>query len=342
MSDLKIGVINWDGCLESDKTYFGGYCAKTLTHEKYINRVPFYADGAMEHKVSFHKRTQEEFDTEMKYAIEAGIDYFAYVWYTERSEFAADENVSETARHVHELTYIRKLHMASELNTKLKMCAIMSAHPITDAELLDLAEEMQKPYYQYIDEKPLVYIYTGYDKDLIARLRAACKKAGTNDPYVAIFTNAAPAKDGECYELADAVSAYCIHTEERDCESSADFNDELIEMNKLMLTYNLPVIPMYGVGWNPNPRVDVPVPWYGYSAKKYAPPSVPEQIENGAADLASWLKSEKIAPRHILSYAWNEFEEGGYICPTFLPDGGLDTSRVKAFRNAVEYLKNEF
>lgn len=340
MSDIKIGVINWEGCLESDKTYFGGYCSKTLSGEKYLNRVPFYADTDDNYNVSFHKRTQEEFDTEMQYAIDAGIDYFAYVWYTERDDFRPDENVSETARHVHELTYIRKLHMNSKFNAQLKMCAILSAHPITDEELYDLALTMQKPYYQYIDNSPIVYIYTGYNKELIIRLNEACKKAGTPKPYCTIFTNNNPAEEGETYEVADAVSAYCIPTEFGDCPDTDAFCKETVRLNELMLGYNLDVIPMYAVGWNPSPRIDTPVPWYGYANNLYSSPSEAEHIETVAQEFANWVKSSSINPKHILSYAWNEFEEGGFICPTFNKDKTIDKSRLNAFKKAVELLKN--
>ena len=339
MKETKIGVINWDGCLESDTTYFGSYCAKTLSGVKYVNRVPFYADVTEDNKVSFHKRTQEEFDREMEYAIEAGIDYFAYVWYTKRDKFAPGENVSETARHVHELTYIRGLHMASSFNEKLKMCAILSAHPITDEELSRLADVMKEPYYQYIEKRPLVYIYTGYDKELILRLRSACKEAGVSDPYVVIFTNNNPAAVGETYDEADGVSAYCVPNEDKDCDTTEDFVSYMLDMNDLMISYSLPVVPMFSVGWNPMPRIDTPVPWYGYANKRYASASDPEQIVLGAKALSEHLGKKNIQPKTVLSYAWNEFEEGGFICPTFDCKGGRDKSRLDAFREAAEYFR---
>lgn len=338
MTDLKIGVINWDGCLESDKTYFGGYCAKTLSGKKYANRVPFYADVTCDHKVSFHKRTKEEFDRELTYAIEANIDYFAYVWYTKRTNFS-DENVSETAKHVHELTYIRDLHIESSLNTKIKMCAILSAHPITDEELYDLALTMQKPFYQYMDKSPLVYVYSGYNKELIERLNSACEKAGTPRPYSVIFTNNNPASDGETYENADGVSAYCIPTEFSDCPTTDDFCKETVRLNELMLSYKLPLVPMFSTGWNPSPRIDVPVPWYGYANKLYSPASEPEHIEKSAYELANWIKDKNITPKHILTFAWNEFEEGGFICPTLNDDKSINKSGLEAFKNAITIFK---
>ena len=43
---------------------------------------------------------------------------------------------------------------------------------------------------------------------------------------------------------------------------------------------------------------------------------------------------------HILAFAWNEFEEGGMICPTYNEDGvTIHASRLQAFRKAADYLR---
>jgi hypothetical protein len=42
---------------------------------------------------------------------------------------------------------------------------------------------------------------------------------------------------------------------------------------------------------------------------------------------------------HVISFAWNEFEEGGWICPNIGADGNPDTTRVASFRAVVEALK---
>ena len=42
---------------------------------------------------------------------------------------------------------------------------------------------------------------------------------------------------------------------------------------------------------------------------------------------------------HILAFAWNEFEEGGIICPTCSEDGSINMTRLEAFRKAADYLR---
>lgn len=339
MSKTRIGVVNWDGCMDSLSTYFGGHCAASFGPEKHRNRLPFYADVSEDGRVSFHERTKEEFDKELQYAMEAGIDYFAHVWYTRRTDIPRGECASETTKHVHELTKIRDLHVQSPLAHKVKMCAILSAHPLADEELCELAQLMQKSCYETYLGRPLVYIYSGYDKSIIARLKDTCKKEGTPSPYVVIFTNNREAVPEENYDMADGVSAYCIPTEDTDCREQGDFDREMNRLNSLMLGYGLDVIPIFSAGWNPSPRVDTPVPWYKYANKIYASPSDSEDMAASARSLAGWMKEAGLRPRHILCFAWNEFEEGGYICPLRDKNGNTDTSRTLGFRNAMEIIK---
>jgi hypothetical protein len=37
----------------------------------------------------------------------------------------------------------------------------------------------------------------------------------------------------------------------------------------------------------------------------------------------------------VLIYAWNEFDEGGWLCPTLSADGAPDTSRIEALGSVL-------
>ena len=76
---MRIGVVNWERTGSSD-TYFGHYISRSLSPAKYRHRTPYYADIISENKIAFHKTSQEEYDKELQYAIDAGIDFFAYTW----------------------------------------------------------------------------------------------------------------------------------------------------------------------------------------------------------------------------------------------------------------------
>ena len=42
---------------------------------------------------------------------------------------------------------------------------------------------------------------------------------------------------------------------------------------------------------------------------------------------------------HVLSFAWNEFVEGGYVCPTLGADAKPDCRRLEHYKRAIEILK---
>ena len=124
--NIRIGVTSWDASLPPE-TYFGYYQTRTLSPAKFRSFTPFYADVLGENKITYHTRSQEEFDRELAYAIDAGIDYFAYVFYPEEG---SREHISLTyndcAHRVYELNYARKMHESSALRDKIGIAAIVA------------------------------------------------------------------------------------------------------------------------------------------------------------------------------------------------------------------------
>ena len=336
---VRIGVINWDCSLPSD-TYFGFHQTRSLSPAKYRRVTPFYADILGEDKIGYHFRSQEEFDRELTCAIDAGIDYFAYVWYPDegsRRHTAVSEN--DCSGHVWELNYARRMHCASELRERIRVCPIAGAHPFTDGDLEDLARALQEPYYETVDGRPLVYVFGGCRADFITRLRQMCARVGTPDPYVAAMYNAGVPGDADL-SACEALSAYA-------CTKSgvtkyAEVFAQSLEDNEKRRRAGKAVIPLFTTGWDPSPRVDSPVPWYGYPDENYAAFASEEELLGGARRLAEWIKTAADGQfiGHILSFAWNEFEEGGIICPTVGADGAADTARLEAFARVTQVFRD--
>lgn len=76
----RVGVINWD-CSVPSSTFFGKATTHMLGPKKWRDRTPYYAHVLGDDKIEHHYRSLEEYEVEMQYAIDAGIDYFAYCWY---------------------------------------------------------------------------------------------------------------------------------------------------------------------------------------------------------------------------------------------------------------------
>ena len=340
---IKIGAVNWDASLPPE-SYFGFYQINSLSQAKYREWTPFYADLIDEERITYHARTPEEYEAEMRYAIAAGIDYFAFVWYPTQGSLAhVQTSFSDCSHRVHELNYARHLYRRSNLKTSLGMCAILADHPFTEGDLRELVEEFRQPYYEKINGRPLLYVYSGYREDIIRQIRALASEVRTEMPFVVPLIEGT--QDPQM-PLADAVSRYAVCV--GNVESYAALTEAAIEENRARLTYRKPLIPTFTVGWNPSPRMERLTPWTTldagvsrYCSAPYAPPASVEELSAGAERFSEFLSeiASEASLGHVLTFAWNEFEEGGYLCPTYTKSGAINTERVEVFSRIAARFK---
>lgn len=341
MSTLRIGVINWDCSVPADTTYFGFHATKSLSPAQFRDRTPYYAEVTSENRIEFPLRDQTSYDRELQYAIDAGIDYFAYCWYTDEIIDRDTIDTSNPAYTVdgmlHEITRMRKHHMTSALRNRINLCAILvCSHIYSDGDMDRLADAMREDCYEKIDGRPLVYLFGGFRPDYVERLRKACSAKELPAPFAVFFNNGRTSENKD-YSIMDGVSSYaCCGT---NMDTYAELTAHLRFSNDNRKQYGVKLLPQFTVGWDPTPRIINPVPWCGYPEARYAAQATREEFLAGAADLADWIEvnRELLVPGHILTFAWNEFEEGGWICPTWTPDGEPDTSHTDAFRDVVRY-----
>jgi len=53
--------------------------------------------------------------------------------------------------------------------------------------------------------------------------------------------------------------------------------------------------------------------------------------------LAFTQANPEVCPaRTVIIYAWNEHDEGGWLCPTWSPDGRPDRRRLEAIRKVLK------
>ncbi|MBQ8508311.1 MAG: hypothetical protein IJ493_00195 [Clostridia bacterium] len=336
---IRIGVINWD-CSLPPSTYFGRHDSNALSPVHFRHRTPYYAAIQSENRIVFPERTQAEYDRELQYAIDAGIDYFAYVWYGDDNQTAlgyVPRDESDCSGHVWELTWARHMYAKSELRHRLNMCAIIGSHPFTDGDVERLVDTMKEPFYEHTEGRPLVYIFGGSRADIINRIRQTAAEQGVADPYV-VALGGAP-KDDSC--RVEGLSAYACTASK--VNSYAQLTDRLEAENNRRAASGLGVVPLFSMGWEPSPRIENPVPWTKYPSEFYAPEANDEEFLTGAKRMSEWVKSHRDAAiGHILTFAWNEFEEGGWICPTYTADGRLvDTRHLAVFSRIADLWRQE-
>lgn len=331
--NIRIGVINWDAGLTGD-TYFGRYMLNSLSNPKHRARLPYYTKKNTDWY--FPERSDEEYDEELKMAIEAGVDFFAYCWYPDGvgKRVIGEEAYPEIAEHLPELNRMRKKYQRSPLNKRIKMCAaIVASHAFSEKDFQELFFAMKQDYYEKKEGRPLLLVFGGYLTKFFATVREKARAEGLN-PYIIFLDNGEISKTGD-YSEADAVSDYAsIHEastfEEHCAKSQAD--------NEKRRSYGIPVVPLFGVGWNPQPRNDRPVPWVEYEGNTYAPAPNGNQTEKAMKDFFAWINenSTYASTGYGMVYAWNEFEEGGYLCPTLSPDGKPNREVLDGFSRAVK------
>ena len=327
--EITVGAVNWDCSLPS-KTFFGFHSAKSLSPKKFRSSTPYYA-AVENNKISYHYRSLEEYEREMQYAIDAGIDYFAYCWYGENPE----HRECEWQNKLHDLIYARKLHIQSDLKEKIKLCAIIGVGAkeaeLSHEDMEKLAEEMKQDYYQKIDERPLVYVFDGYKQETSKILKDVCKSCNTPTPYFVFMCSETEEITQTEHGTESAVSAYSFP---KPAKSYDEFIAYLTEDLKERYRLGINVVPQFSVGWNPSPRIENPVPWVSYENTSYLPQITKETLLKGAEKFTEFMVANKEynLTKHILVFAWNEFEEGAYICPTYDNDGkNINTERVQAF-----------
>ncbi len=347
MKKIRMGVVNWDAGLPED-TYFGFYMIRSLSQARYRTRVPWYAKRLDGERFDCPPRTVGDYERELRYAIDAGIDYFAYVWYpTEGSLTHVPEAPNDCSHKVYELNHARRLYEQSSLKDSIGMCAILGAHPFADSDIGELVDAFTQPYYEKIDGRPLVYLFGGYDEALIRRVHALCRSRGVPLPYTVIRWLSAGKTPP--MPLADALSGYAV-ANGTDADRYADLCRAAVEADVRRAESGMKVIPVFTAGWDPSPRIERPTPWTVnaegrsiYARRRYAPPPTEAELTAGAKLFSRHIRTDlgDQFAGHILTFAWNEFEEGGYICPTYTEDGGIDDSRVRAFAEAARIFRSE-
>jgi len=301
-----IGAIRWDGW--GSESRVGKDSERVLSPDKYHYRAPFFVAEAGADSITFKPLTQEIMDTEIAYALHAGIDYWAFDWYPPGQG----------------MELARNLFLASTKREHLKWCVVLGTYSFDmDRDAPWLAAEFAKPEYQKVlDGRPLVYLFTPISRANLATLRELSLKSCGKTPYVAMMGWTAEKAAQACETVgADAISMYAGGTE----KNWSDYS-KLKE-----------IIPNVSTGWDPSPFKDTHISWYPPEnvAKDFVGWSVtPRQLVASLKTSFLWTRAnpEKVPANTVLIYAWNEHSEGGWLCPTFTPQGP-NTERIDALHD---------
>jgi len=330
-----IGAIRWDGWFGEPRTGEYGFVVteveRTLSPAMFHFRTPFFGQITEESKVHFPDFTQETFDKEILYATDAGIDYWAFCWF--------DGN---------DVGKVRKFLATSQYKDKIKICSIFGPDKYINT-INEIKSYFKSGLWQTVQGgRPLMYYYTDADiNECIELYRDVCSELGIPAPYVVRMSGTVIGVDNT---LVDAISDYAIFG-----SGGAAFSilmDKEIQRWKSTYLDGKQMIPCISTGWDPRPRTNpdlVPLSIWTGDAKAWVQAAIPEELTTSITSAYQWIDANKklsLANTAIM-YAWNEHDEGGWLCPTIAVDANgnhlknadgtykIDASRLDAVKAAI-------
>ena len=318
----RVGAIRWDGWTSEGPV--AAAVAKSLTPPEWRYRLPFFATIGANGVPSVAGDRPEVMSAEIAAARAAGLDYWAFLAYNEKDVMSQGLD----------------LYLADPSRADVGFCMISETARWRRQNVEAMAERfarlMSEPGYVKVgDGRPLFYLLhhdtSGVDehwggpagfREAMDALRAAAARRGLPVPYLAVMTgDLNVARDLLKGAGLDALSAYAFQRADVRGRYSTLAGD-VERFWEIQRGYRLPVIPLAMAGWDRRPRVQNPVPWehFGGMMDKYYETARPEQLAAHVQNAVRWVQAnpETCPARAVIVYAWNEFDEGGWLCPTLV------------------------
>lgn len=315
-----MGAIRWDfwtrgneakreAMINTGKETWGQH--RNLQDPKWAERLPFFAKVVSENprRVDVYADSPEVMDQEIAFAKQSGLDYWAFLYYHD----------------VPEMNRSLDLYRNNPRRGDIRYAMILAGtRPYTkespwEAQIDMMVRDSAEPNYQRVlDDRPLIFLFLWGDKHHPAwlwgsvaqaraamdSLRARFRQAGLGNPYIAAMRGDVK----ECHEYReqlglDAVTAYTNFGK----TDYADLAASNVAWWDLAAALGSPAVLPVSCGWG-GPRPSGPI---------MQQPTA-EQFKQHVRTARRWIDEHPtVAPsRALLFYAWNEFDEGGFLCPT--------------------------
>ena len=339
VSKTTYGAFRWDAWYPAGAPTDTSYqCLKALSRPEYHFRAPFFSEINENNEIVIPEYTQKIFDREMEYAIDAGINYFSYVWYSHPS-----------------LSLARNFHKKSKYRNDITMCACLDGNAILkDYAHEELVSLFKEDFYTKINSRPLIYFFQ-YNNDKIAEdiifYNEACKKENIPEPYYVIM--------GVGPEKAKKMGGHGITRYSVSGENNKPFNELCEDVYTIWERHSREgeavdidnVLPLVA-GWHPHPRYKTPVSWMNVPENSLVEYATSDELAEHYRRAKEFLSDEKnfksTNSNTCIIYAWNEHDEGGWLCPTLKVDENgnqlydnsgnklIDNSRLEAIKKIIK------
>lgn len=336
---VAVGAIRWDAW-HGEASEIGRAVQKSLSPKHWQWRLPFFAEVAKDGIVTIAGDTDAVMTREIAYAQTAGLDYWAFCAYDAESP----------------MSRALKRYLANPARDKVRFCMIGDAsHWRPDnfePEAARFTDLMARPNYQTVlNGRPLFYILNlalesneaawakaGGFRKAVDALRAAARVRGLPEPYcVAMVPWPDKAKAFADASGCDAISAYAVQAGGKDAPF-VDLTSCVEDFWKSSMDTGAKVVPLAMTGWDRRPRIESPVFWeynegWGADIERFYQEPKPAEIGNHVRKAMEWTRNHptNAEAQTVIIYAWNEHDEGGWLCPT----RGEGDARVQAMGSAL-------
>ncbi len=359
-----VGAIRWDawyGMLPDtiplpDPTRYPGYyttrtrvpsrdpgkeAQRSLAAEPWRYRWPFFTelnkDGGAK---TFNENRTEVLEKEIEYAVHGGLDYWAFDAYPEDCP----------------LSYTLKTFLSCKNRDRIRFCLFLvmgSAYGrFADDEAFRAyaARMIAQPNYLKVEgNRPVIYMGflndASVDKLLDGRWQRFCAelaRLGLGKPYLVVCDGNPIAARRYCDRLqGDALSQYAVSGKAK-AGSFSELAARAEAFWEECAATGAPVAPICMTGWDRRTRVMNPVSWGSFHLQPdadqyYYKRGTPEELAAHIGRGVSWFKKHpgKNGTELVLIYAWNEFDEGGWLVPALPPPHGEGTARIDALRKVL-------
>lgn len=325
-----VGALRWDAWYHQTEDTIRTAVETSLGPSQYHWRLPFFATEPTAESAVI-AGTQADMDAEIAYAVEAGLDYWAFFWYG----LASTNGMKQAWDY----------YQASPNKNDVNWCLYFSGvNPFNDDVANNLATIVgymqQSNYQKTASGRPLVFMYddNGSKTNLAARitsLRSAVIAAGLATPYIIFHQSTANASVLTTYGF-DATTTYAPVVSVTGAKPFNILDTAARAAWDVQAAQSVDVVPSFTTGWDRRPRVENPVPWEapGGSLSDYYYLENPEDVSTHIDAVLAWARNNptRTPQKIIIGYAWNENDEGGWIVPTLKSGGGIDMDRVNALK----------
>ncbi len=341
-----LGAIRFDAWYDPANS-IDQQCATVLSPAAFNFRLP--SNAMVENGVArWPLATQATIDLEIAAALQAGLQFWAF------DSYQPDDTLSLPLQ----------LYLTSSLRSRLRFCMLgQTSNWGADGQdqpslLRDISMMTQPGYMTVLGNRPLYLVLDssseqtaglpdGSVSEAIATVRSTVMRAGGGNPYIVWLSGAAMADYNNIPMAqqvgADASGSYATPRLNGSEQPFAALTGAAVADWSARAASGFPMIPTAMSGWDQRPLIEAPQPFYPISASfgpgNFYDTATASAIGDHVAAMAKFIHDQPsaCAAQIGLIYAWNELAEGGWLMPTYTPDGP-DGARCAAVGGSLSTL----